>query len=107
MIGINAQIRSTGGAERGVGFAVPIDFAQALDAAVDCKRRPVSYAYVGVSTENLTPTLAKRFQLPVPAVERWSPHVAKGGKPAASAGLRGGSGRSRSSQGSNSFAAAT
>ncbi len=64
VIGINAQIRSESGQNEGVGFAVPINAAKrSLDQLVETGT--VSYAYVGVTTTNLTPTLAKRFKLPV------------------------------------------
>ena len=62
VIGINAQIRSSGSASgfEGVGFAVPIDSAkrslQQLRAA-----GKVEYAYVGITTENLTPSIARAF----------------------------------------------
>ena len=62
VIGINAQIRSSGSGSgfEGVGFAVPIDSAkrslQQLQAA-----GKVEYAYVGITTENLTPSIARAF----------------------------------------------
>ncbi|MBA3366080.1 MAG: trypsin-like peptidase domain-containing protein [Actinobacteria bacterium] len=60
-IGINAQIRSTSGLNQGVGFAIPINTARrAMDQIVATGR--VSYAYVGVSTDDLTPTLARHFR---------------------------------------------
>jgi 2-alkenal reductase len=59
-IGINAQIKSDTGANQGVGFAVPINSARrALRQLVT--RGRVDYAYVGVTTEDLTPTLARHF----------------------------------------------
>ena len=62
MIGINAQIRSTSGTAEGVGFAIPIDIARrALEQLV--RSGKVSYAYVGVTTQDVTPGLAKRFGL--------------------------------------------
>jgi S1-C subfamily serine protease len=64
VIGINAQIRSDSGQNEGVGFAIPINAAKrSLDQLV--QTGTVSYAYVGVTTTNLTPTLANRFKLPV------------------------------------------
>jgi len=60
VIGINAQIRTTSGTAEGVGFAIPIDTARR--ALVQLVRSgKVSYAYVGVSTQDVTPGLAKRF----------------------------------------------
>jgi 2-alkenal reductase len=62
VIGINAQIRSSGSASgfEGVGFAVPIDSARrSMDALL--KGGPVRYAYVGITTEDLTPAIAKKY----------------------------------------------
>ena len=87
VIGINAQIRSTSGNAEGVGFAIPIDTAKrALDQLLQSGK--VAYAYVGVTTQDVTPGLAKKFGLD-------SPHGAliakvEPGTPAARAGLHGG-----------------
>ncbi len=60
VIGINAQIRSTSGTAEGVGFAIPIDTARrALEQLLRTGR--VSYAYIGVTTQDVTPGLARRF----------------------------------------------
>jgi 2-alkenal reductase len=87
VIGINAQIRSTSGNGEGVGFAVPINSAKrSMEQLI--AGGSVSYAFVGVETEDLTPTLAKRFHYPVDhgaVVTR----VVKG-SPAEKAGLHGG-----------------
>jgi S1-C subfamily serine protease len=87
VIGINAQIRSTSGNGEGVGFAVPINSAKrSMEQLI--ADRSVSYAFVGVETEDLTPSLARRFHYPVDhgaVVTR----VVKG-SPAEKAGLRGG-----------------
>ena len=60
VIGINAQIRSTSGNgnDSGIGFAIPIDAAKNSVAQLIAKGR-VTYAYVGISTENMTPSLAR------------------------------------------------
>ena len=88
VIGINAQIQSTTGNAEGVGFAIPIDLARrALDQLLRTGR--VRYAYIGVSTQDVTPGIAKRFSLGadrgalVTQVEE--------GSPAGVAGIRGGS----------------
>jgi len=64
VIGINAQIRSNTGGGEGVGFAVPIDTArrsmQQLLAGGE-----VRYAYVGITTDDLTPALARYLHVPV------------------------------------------
>ena len=62
VIGINAQIRSSNGSSgfEGVGFAVPIDAARrSLDQIL--QTGSVRYAYIGIETEDLTPSIAKRF----------------------------------------------
>jgi 2-alkenal reductase len=60
VIGINAQIRSDSGNNEGVGFAIPINAAKrSLEQLV--ASGSVHYAYVGVRTADLTPSLARRF----------------------------------------------
>ncbi len=61
VIGINAQIRSDAGQGfEGVGFAVPINSAKrSLGQLVRTGR--VAYAYVGISAEDLTPSVARRL----------------------------------------------
>ena len=78
VIGINAQIRSSSGNAEGVGFAVPINSATGS----------VSYAFVGVTTETLTPALAKHFGYSVDHGAVIA--TVQQGSPAAHAGLRGG-----------------
>jgi S1-C subfamily serine protease len=60
VIGINAQIESTGGGGEGVGFAIPVD---AVKRSIGELREQghVDYAYLGVSTEELYPQLARRL----------------------------------------------
>ena len=90
VIGINAQIRSTSGTAEGVGFAIPINLARrALEQLVSTGR--VAYAYIGVTTQDVTPGLARRFGL---GAERGALIASVGsGTPAESAGLRGGDSR--------------
>jgi S1-C subfamily serine protease len=61
-IGINAQIRSsgTGSGFEGVGFAVPINSARRSMQQL-LANGTVRYAYVGITTEDLTPAIAKKF----------------------------------------------
>src|ERR687886_1504936 len=85
VIGINAQIRSDTGNAEGVGFAVPIDSArrsmQQLIAAGH-----VSYAYIGIETQDLVPSAAEHFGF---GVHRGAVIVqVQGGSPASRAGLR-------------------
>jgi 2-alkenal reductase len=90
VIGITAQIRSTSGNAEGVGFAVAINSVKRSMQQL-IANGSVSYAYVGVKTEDLTPALAKRFDYPV-ELGAVITSVVDGG-PAAAAGLHGGSGR--------------
>jgi S1-C subfamily serine protease len=62
VIGINAQIRSSGGSSgfEGVGFAVPIDSARRSLSQI-LQTGSVHYAFIGIETEDLTPSIAKRF----------------------------------------------
>ena len=90
VIGINAQIRTQSGTSEGVGFAVPINTAKrSMDELIQNGR--VRYAWLGVSTETVTASLARHFGIP-------SDHGAAvqcvvGGSPAQKAGLRSGSGQ--------------
>jgi 2-alkenal reductase len=87
VIGINAQIRSDSGSAEGVGFAVPIDSARRSMTQLIATGR-VSYAYVGIETEDLIPTIAKRLGYPVShgaVVTQVNPKT-----PGAEAGLRAG-----------------
>jgi S1-C subfamily serine protease len=60
VIGINAQIRSESGNAEGVGFAVPIDSAKrSMEQLIAAGK--VSYAYVGIETEDLTPSVARHY----------------------------------------------
>ena len=87
VIGINAQIQSTTGNAEGVGFAIPIDLARrALDQLLTTGR--VRYAFIGVRTQDVTPGIAKRFDL---GADRGALVTnVEPGSPAAIAGLRGG-----------------
>ena len=87
-IGINAQIRSSADSGfDGVGFAVPIDSARRSLSQL-LARGHVSYAYLGLQTEDLTPAIARAYGY---GAEQGAlvDSVARGG-PAARAGLRAG-----------------
>jgi S1-C subfamily serine protease len=61
VIGINAQIRSSAGTGfEGVGFAVPINSAKRSMRQLLATGH-VAYAFVGIKTEDLTPSIAKKF----------------------------------------------
>ncbi|HEY9459099.1 MAG TPA: trypsin-like peptidase domain-containing protein, partial [Gaiella sp.] len=62
VIGINAQIESTSGTAEGVGFAIPINVARrSLDQLV--RTGTVRYAYIGIRTQDVTPGIARAFDL--------------------------------------------
>ncbi|MDX6406937.1 MAG: hypothetical protein QOE13_8 [Gaiellaceae bacterium] len=89
VIGINAQIRSTSGTgnDSGIGFAIPIDAAKHSVAQLIAKGA-VTYAYVGITTEDMTPSLSRSLGYKVA-------HGAliagvNSGSPAEAAGLKGG-----------------
>jgi S1-C subfamily serine protease len=87
VIGINAQIRSDSGQAEGVGFAIPINAAKRSFAQLVQNGR-VTYAYVGVNAEDLTPSIARKFGFPVQRGALVACVV--GGSPGDKAGLRGG-----------------
>jgi 2-alkenal reductase len=60
VIGINSQIKSTGGGGEGVGFAVPVDTVRRSIQQLK-QHGKVSYSYIGVSSVDLYPQLAKRL----------------------------------------------
>ncbi|MBW8741567.1 MAG: S1C family serine protease [Gaiellaceae bacterium] len=90
VIGINAQIRSQSGTgnDSGVGFAIPIDAAKrSITQLLDDGR--VQYAYVGITTQDLTPALARILGY---AVKQGAlVEDVRAGGPGAKAGLRGSS----------------
>ncbi|MBA2240544.1 MAG: trypsin-like peptidase domain-containing protein [Solirubrobacterales bacterium] len=87
VIGINQQINTTSGGNEGVGFALPIDLAE---RSIDELRADgsVSYAYLGVSTNELYPQLAEELELPSETGAIVAEVVP--GSPADEAGLRAG-----------------
>jgi S1-C subfamily serine protease len=88
VIGINAQIRSTSGLAEGVGFAVPINAAKRTMEEL-IARGKVSYAYIGVRTDDLWPALARELGLDV-ARGAFLVRIVSD-SPAEQAGLKGGS----------------
>ena len=87
VVGINAQIRSESGTAEGVGFAVPINAAKrSMRQLIETGR--VRYAWLGVTTQTITPRVAEHFDF---AAERGAAiQEVVDGSPAARAGLRGG-----------------
>jgi S1-C subfamily serine protease len=90
VIGINAQIRSESGSSEGVGFAVPINSATRSMRQLLAHGR-VSYPYVGITSDDLTPSIARRLGQPVRRGALVSRVLRDG--PAAKAGLKGGNRR--------------
>jgi 2-alkenal reductase len=90
VIGINAQIRSDSGNAEGVGFAIPINSARrSMEQLISTGR--VAYAYVGVTTQDVTPSLARRYHF---GAERGALiQSVVDDAPADAAGLRGGKDR--------------
>jgi 2-alkenal reductase len=88
VIGINAQIRSDSGNAEGVGFAIPINSARrSMEQLIATGR--VAYAYVGVTTQDVTPAISRRYGLGAPRGALIQAVVE--GAPAERAGLRGSS----------------
>jgi S1-C subfamily serine protease len=87
VIGINAQIRSVNGVgnDSGIGFAIPIDAAKHSVAQL-LTGHNVDYAFVGVTTQDVTPSLASALGLPVKQGALVEGVIA--GSPGAAAGLR-------------------
>jgi serine protease Do len=87
VIGINAQIRSDSGTAEGVGFAIPINTARRALRQLD-RTGEVAYAYIGITTQDVTPGIAKRFGI---GAERGALVASvEEGTPAAQAGIEGG-----------------
>jgi 2-alkenal reductase len=92
VIGINAQIRSESGNAEGVGFAIPINSARRSMQQLLTSGK-VAYAYIGITTQDVTPGLARHFDL---GAERGALVAeVQNGTPAAAAGIRGGGRRER------------
>ena len=84
-IGINAQIRTNTGASEGVGFAVPINAAvRSMEQLVETGS--VAYAWVGITTQTITPSLAE--ELGLDAERGAAVQEVLEDSPAAEAGLR-------------------
>jgi 2-alkenal reductase len=87
VIGINAQIRTESGTAEGVGFAVPINAAKrSMDQLINTGE--VRYAWLGVTTQTVTPRIADR--LGFPAQHGAAVQSVANGSPADQAGLMGG-----------------
>jgi serine protease Do len=83
VIAINTAIESENGASVGIGFAIPIN---AVKFVVDQLRKKgnVTYGYLGIEPETVTPRLADSYQVTAGAIVRAEPSE---GTPAARAGI--------------------
>jgi S1-C subfamily serine protease len=89
VVGINAQIRSDSGTAEGVGFAIPINAARrSMEQLI--QTGDVRYAWLGVTTQTVTPRIAERFGLA--ETKGAAVQAVAGGSPADRGGLQGGSG---------------
>ena len=95
VIGINEQIATESGGNEGLGFAVPIDTAVNVMNQLR-KSGSVSYAWLGIAGQTLTPDVAQALGLKTTEGVLVAQVLA--GTPAAKAGLKGGTGQ-RSLQG--------
>jgi S1-C subfamily serine protease len=62
VIGINAQIKSTGGGGEGVGFAIPVNTVRRSLRELR-ENGEVDYGYLGVTSQSLYPQLAERLDI--------------------------------------------
>ena len=87
VIGINSLILSRSGSSSGVGFAIPINMAKRV-VPVLIEEGEYHYAWLGITGQDLTPTIVEAMDLP--AGTRGALVIAVGqGGPADKAGLRG------------------
>jgi S1-C subfamily serine protease len=87
VIGINSQIRSSGGGSVGVGFAVSVDDVRNSIRQIRSGGE-AHYAYIGISSQRLYPQLARKLGVPVNEGAVVAEVVKDG--PAAKAGIKGG-----------------
>ena len=87
VIGINSQIRSSGGGSVGVGFAVSGDTVKRSIHQIRANGK-AEYAYIGISSQRLYPQLARKLGVPVEQGAIVAEVVEDG--PAAKAGIKGG-----------------
>jgi S1-C subfamily serine protease len=87
VIGVNSQIQSSSGGNVGVGFAVPINTVRTVAAQI-IKTGHAEHAFLGITGQVVTPSIAHLFRLP--ASEGVLVASVKPGSAAAKAGLRAG-----------------
>ncbi len=64
LVGINTAIFSQSGGSEGIGFAIPVDLAREVLAQI-IEKGHVVRGWLGVAIQNLTPALARSFELDV------------------------------------------
>ncbi len=62
LVGINSAIFSTSGGYQGIGFAIPTNMAKSVMNSLINKGKVIR-GWLGVTIQNLTPELAKQFEL--------------------------------------------
>ena len=62
LIGINTAIYSRSGGNQGIGFAIPTDLAEGVMVSL-IEYGKVTRGYLGVRIQDVTPLLAKEFNL--------------------------------------------
>ncbi len=87
LVGINTAILSRSGGNQGIGFAVPANLAQTVMTSLITDGK-VTRGYLGAMIQDLTPPLAKQFQLKDNAGALVG--EVKSGSPADKAGLQAG-----------------
>lgn len=87
LVGINTAILSRSGGNQGIGFAVPANLAHTVMTSLVADGR-VTRGYLGAMIQDLTPPLAKQFQLKDNSGALVG--EVKSGSPAAKAGLQAG-----------------
>jgi serine protease Do len=85
VIGVNAAIASQSGGFEGIGFAIPSNMASFVTRALLAHGK-VERAWLGVSVQNLTPSLAKSFGMSTPRGALVADVTSNG--PAAKAGIK-------------------
>ncbi len=88
VIGINTMIvrgTNSGSVAEGLGFAVPVNTAQAVAAQI-IQKGYFSRPYMGISFQPISPEIALRYNLPA----QWGAYITKvaSGSPASQAGLQ-------------------
>ncbi|ANG63995.1 serine endoprotease DegQ [Marinobacterium aestuarii] len=63
LVGINTAIIAPGGGNVGIGFAIPVNMAQASAAQI-LEHGEVKRGQIGVAIQDMTPALQKAFKLP-------------------------------------------